>query len=54
MFVNGVEVSGHEISNAFADFFEKKVNDIVSNTRVDNSVYNGANKLNAQCEMFIS
>ena len=32
MTVNGNEISGHEISNAFADFFENKVNDIDGNS----------------------
>ena len=54
MSVNGCEISGHKVSNAFANFFEKKVNDIVGNTRVDDNVYNGAIKLNAQCEMFMT
>ena len=35
MTVGGIELPGHEISNCFANFFEKKVRDKVSSTKVD-------------------
>ena len=35
MTMGGIEYPGHEISNYFANFFEKKVRDKVSSTKVD-------------------
>ena len=35
MTVGGIELPGHEKSNCFANFFEKKVRDKVSSTKVD-------------------
>ena len=32
----------------------KKVSDIVGNTKVDENVYNGKKKVEAQCEMFMT
>ena len=38
MSMNGFEITGHEISNAFAVFFEKKVNDIVNENVYNDSI----------------
>ena len=54
MTLDGNEVSGHDISNCFANFFEKKVGDIVGSTKVDENVYNGKKRIEAQCEMFMT
>ena len=54
MTVNGVEISAHKIANSFADYFDKKVNTIASSTKVDENVYNGTWKMEAECEMFMS
>ena len=42
MSLNGIKATGSDISNSFADFFEKKVNDIVTNTIMDENVYNAS------------
>ena len=34
--------------------FEKKIDDIVATTAVDNDVYNGTNKINEQNKNFMS
>ena len=45
MTLGGLEVPSNEISDGFANFFEKKVNDIVKNTKVNDEVYNGTQKI---------
>ena len=40
MTLGGLVVPSHELSNGFANFFVKKVNDIVKSTKVDENVYN--------------
>ena len=54
MTLGGLEIRSHEQSNEFANFFVKKVNDIVKSTKVDENVYNGIKKIDAQCEMFMT
>ena len=54
MTLGGVEISGQDISHGFANFFDKKVNDIVISTKVNNNVYNGAQKIQAQSDMFMT
>ena len=49
-----MEISSHELSNGFANFFEKKVNDIVIHTKVNQNVYNGTQTIQAQCGMFMT
>ena len=47
-------VKSDEISERFAEFFEKKVGDIVSKTVVNPRVYNGHQKIHAESSMFMS
>ena len=48
-FYEWFEITGHDISNAFAVFFEKKVNDIV-----DENVYNDSiNTFKVKCKKFL-
>ena len=54
MTLGGLEILSHEQSHEFAKFFVKKVNDIVKSTKVDDNVYNGIKKIDAQCEMFMT
>ena len=54
MTLGGLVVPSHELSNGFANFFVKKVNDIVKSTKVDENVYNGIQKIKAQCDMFMT
>ena len=42
------------MSEQFADMFEKKIQDIVNSTAVENNVYNGTKKINEQCKKFMS
>ena len=42
------------VSESFAEFFDKKVTDIVNQTLVNPSVYNGRWKINANADMFMT
>ena len=42
------------ISESFAEFFEKKVNNIVNQTLVNPNVYNGNKRIHARNEMFMT
>ena len=42
------------ISESFAEFFEKKVNNIVNQTLVNPNVYNGNKRIHASNEMFMT
>ena len=50
----GNVVSGNELSQCFADFFDQKVKEIVGNVRVDAAVYNGERIVTAIDSMFMS
>ena len=54
---NSIQWSGNFWSwniKCICRFLRKKVNKKVGNTKVDDNVYNGTNKLNAQCMMFMT
>ena len=38
-------VAGNEVAEAFAQFFEKKVKNIVNSSQIDENVYNGRQKM---------
>ena len=52
-YVNKV-VTGQEVADCFAYFFDTKVRNIVNSLRVDPGVYNGVRKLNSQNAFFMS
>ena len=52
--LNNVDVSGPNIAEQFAGFFEKKVRLIVNETIVDQSVYSGIRKTQTADEMFMT
>ena len=54
MTLNNEPVKNDKISEQFAEFFEKKVGDIVCNTVVNPMVYNGRQKIQAESSMFMS
>ena len=54
MSLNNIPVSSDEISDRFAEFFEKKVLDIVSSTKVNQNVHNGSRKIYATDSMFMT
>ena len=54
MMLNNVDVSGPNIAEQFAGFFEKKVRLIVNETIVDQSVYSGIQKTQTADEMFMT
>ena len=54
MLLNNVEISGPDIAEQFAGFFEKKVRLIVNEKIVDPSVYSGIQKTHAADEMFMT
>ena len=45
MTINGNQIASDELSNTFAEFFDKKVLGIVQNTKVEDGVYNGRRKI---------
>ena len=53
MSYNGVVVGEDKRSDCFASFFEDKVKQITSTVIVDQSVYNGSRKIDANSEGFI-
>ena len=54
MSLNNIPVSSDEISDRFAEFFERKVLDIVSSTKVNQNVHNGSRKIYATYSMFMT
>ena len=51
---NGLRIEKSDIPDAFADFFNDKVQGIVNETIIDPKVYNGKRKLNAPSENFMT
>ena len=45
MSCDGVSVACSEVADAFARFFEEKVSKIVNSTQIDQTVYNGHQKM---------
>ena len=46
-------VTGIDVPDSFANFFDNKVNNIVNDTNVDYDVHNGFRKIFANCSMFM-
>ena len=53
MSLNNIPVSSLVLSDRFAEFFERKVLDIVSSTKVNQNVHNGSRKIYATDSMFM-
>ena len=47
-------ISKDQLPNTFADYFEKKVQTIVREQKISDSVYNGKKKINCQNENFMN
>ena len=45
MIMNGIPIAPNELSNKFAEYFEAKVEKIVAESVINQSVYNGTNKI---------
>ena len=54
MNLNGKSIANNNLAEAFADMFEKKVNEIVSTTSIDANVYNGFKKINVENKNFMT
>ena len=54
MFSNNAQIAIKEIPDAFASFFKTKISDIVNESRINNNVYNGRRKVNANDEHFMN
>ena len=54
MIFNGNRITGPELSECFAEFFDKKVLGIVESTKVDQGVYNGRRKIHAEDGIFMT
>ena len=53
MFVQNVPITAGLLPDTFANFFDKKIQDIVGNTAVDDAVYNGRKIVTASNQMFM-
>ena len=53
LFKSKVKLSENDHAAAFADFFNAKVNTIITETQINPSVYNGVNKINVDNEFFM-
>ena len=51
---NGTFVSNENLAEEFATMFEKKIQDIVAETTIDNSVYNGVRKVTVEDKNFMT
>jgi hypothetical protein len=54
LFENGVEVKYEEAAERFASYFDSKVKDILTNTKVNDQVYNGTRKVTAKLQLKIN
>ena len=54
IFLDNVKISQNDAPEAFASHFESKINKIVEECRISNSVYNGRNKINVPDLNFMS
>ena len=54
MYLDGIQIQNNELPDAFASFFEDKINKILNETVIDPEVYNGKTKLNAQSQNFMT
>ena len=54
MTLNGQKINELDLPDAFAEFFSKRVNTIVNDCVVDDGVYNGSKKLNANSINFMT
>ena len=53
MFRDNIEIQNKKLPDSFACFFNNKVNNIVGSTNVENNVYNGVRRVEAEIKMFI-
>ena len=49
-----IPIPNSHIPDAFADYFEKKVNDIYNEAKIDPQIYNGKRKLNSENKFFMT
>ena len=53
MTFGNMNILEHERSVYFASFFEEKVRSVTDNVRVDDRVFNGTRKIDAESELFM-
>ena len=54
LYLNNMEVIKSDQPDAFAHHFDDKIKKIVNNVGIDNNVYNGRKKVNAENKFFMS
>jgi hypothetical protein len=54
MIYNNETVTGYDVCESFAKFFEAKVNDIVKDTIIDPTVHSGVRRIYANDNMFMT
>ena len=54
MTLNNVEINNINLPDVFADFFEQKVSNIVTEQKINDSVYNGKSKMYCADSHFMS
>ena len=53
MFHNGIEINKSELSEQFANYFDKKIRNVKDQATIDDSVYNGTRKAWVENEFFM-
>ena len=54
MLLDGQAVNNEDLAEAFANYFESKVNSLISNANINQSVYNGITKIRVNEENFMT
>ena len=54
MLLDGQAVNNEDLDEAFANFFESKVNSLISNANVNQSVFNGVTKIRVNDDNFVT
>ena len=53
LFSHNIEIQRTNLPDSFACFFNNKVNTIVESTNIDNNVYNGVRRVEADNKMYL-
>ena len=54
MNINGKQIPNQDLADEFAQMFENKINNLVSEISIDQNVYNGSRKINEQDKNFMT
>ena len=54
MSLNEIKTPNKDLPEAFADFFDNKISQILNETQISNNVYNGKNKVDHPNSFFMT